>query len=102
MTFPEKVKNVVKFIPVGKTMTYKQVAHAAGNEKAARAVANLMAQNYDLEIPCHRVIRSNGTLGGYNRGGIDKKRAILQKEGVDTTKLLHHGYISTQARIRNK
>ncbi len=68
-------------------MTYKEVAKAAGNVKAARAVANLMAKNYDPLIPCHRVIRSDGSLGGYNRGGIDKKRDILQNEGVDTTKL---------------
>ena len=86
-TFTEQVKNVVKSIPAGSVMTYKQVAEKAGNGKAARAVANLMAKNYDLEIPCHRVIRSDGTLGGYNRGGIEKKRAILQNEGVDTTKL---------------
>ena len=80
-TFTEQVKIVVSSIPSGKVMTYKQVAQAAGNEKAARAVANLMAKNYNLEIPCHRVIRSDGTLGGYNRGGIDKKRAILVAEG---------------------
>ncbi|MES2966964.1 MAG: MGMT family protein [Patescibacteria group bacterium] len=79
--FTEKVKDVVKSIPAGSVLTYKEVAHRAGNAKAARAVANLMAKNYDLEIPCHRVIRSDGTLGGYNRGGIEKKRAILQTEG---------------------
>ena len=82
-TFTEKVKIVVSSIPSGKVMTYKQVAQAAGNEKAARAVANLMAKNFDPLIPCHRVIRSDGTLGGYNRGGIDKKRAILQNEGYN-------------------
>lgn len=80
-TFTEKVKIVVSSIPSGKVMTYKQVAQAAGNEKSARAVANLMAKNYDPLIPCHRVIRSDGTLGGYNRGGIDKKCAILVAEG---------------------
>ncbi|MES2749458.1 MAG: MGMT family protein [Patescibacteria group bacterium] len=80
-TFTEQVKNVVKAIPAGSVLTYKEVAYKAGNAKAARAVANLMAKNYDLEIPCHRVIRSDGTLGGYNRGGIEKKRAILQTEG---------------------
>ncbi len=79
--FTEQVKNIVKAIPAGCVMTYKQVAEKAGNEKAARAVANLMAKNYDVEIPCHRVIRTDGTLGGYNRGGIDKKRAILVAEG---------------------
>ena len=81
MSFSENVRKVVEAIPRGKVLTYKQVAHAAGNEKASRAVANLMAKNYDPLIPCHRVIRSDGTLGGYNRGGIDKKRAILVAEG---------------------
>lgn len=80
--FTEKVKNIVAKIPKGKTMTYKEVADAAGNSKAARAVANIMAANYDPKVPCHRVIRSDGGLGGYNRGGIVKKRAILKSEGV--------------------
>ena len=83
LTFTQKVHNVVKKIPAGKVMTYKQVAEEAGNSKAARAVANLMAKNYDLAIPCHRVIRSDGGLGGYNRGGESKKRAILQSEGYE-------------------
>ncbi len=64
-------------------MTYKEVAAKAGNPKAARAVANVMAANYDPLIPCHRVIRTDGGLGGYNRGGVKKKRAILQGEGVN-------------------
>ena len=81
-TFTDKVKSVVKKIPKGKVMTYKEVAAKAGNPKAFRAVANIMAANYDPEVPCHRVIRSDGGLGGYNRGGIDAKRAILQAEGV--------------------
>lgn len=63
-------------------MTYRSVATAAGNPKAARAVANLMAKNFDPSIPCHRVIRSDGTLGGYNRGGEAAKMQILQKEGA--------------------
>ena len=80
-TFTEKVHAVVRQIPAGKVMTYQQVAKKAGNEKAYRAVANLMAKNYDPNIPCHRVIRSDGSLGGYNRGGIIAKQKILQKEG---------------------
>ena len=64
-------------------MSYQAVATAAGNPRAARAVAMVMATNYDPEIPCHRVIRSDGALGGYNRGGTDKKRAILRAEGID-------------------
>lgn len=81
-TFTEAVRNVVRHIPKGKTMTYQEVATAAGYPKAARAVANVMAHNFDQAIPCHRVIRSDGTLGGYNRGGVSKKREILISEGV--------------------
>jgi len=63
-------------------MTYKEVARKAGNSKAARAVGAIMRTNYDPEIPCHRVIRSDGSLGSYNRGGTTKKRTILQREGA--------------------
>ncbi len=80
--FTENVHRVVKGIKKGQVMTYKDVAIAAGNPKAARAVANLMAKNYNPDIPCHRVIRSDGALGGYNRGGEVEKRKILQKEGA--------------------
>lgn len=80
-TFTEKVKDVVRVIPKGSVLTYKQVATKAGNAKAARAVANTMAANYDPTVPCHRVIRTDGGLGGYNRGGVDAKRAILESEG---------------------
>lgn len=86
-TFTDKVKAIVKAIPAGKVLTYKQVAGKAGNAKAARAVANIMAANFDPAIPCHRVIRTDGGLGGYNRGGEVKKRAILNSEGVDLTKI---------------
>jgi methylated-DNA-[protein]-cysteine S-methyltransferase len=87
ITFTEKVRNIVKKIPKGRVMTYKEVAEKAGNPKASRAVANIMAANYDPLVPCHRVIRTDGGLGGYNRGGIDAKRAILQSEGVKTSVL---------------
>lgn len=80
MPFSDKVRLIVKAIPKGKTMSYKEVATRAGNPAAARAVARIMASNYDGEIPCHRVIRSDGSLGGYNRGGILKKRELLTKE----------------------
>ncbi len=80
--FSEHVHKIVKAIPKGQVLTYGEVATRAGNPKAARAVANLMAKNYDPTIPCHRVIRSDGKLGGYNRGGETVKKEILQKEGV--------------------
>lgn len=79
-SFSDRVKAVVRKIPKGNTLSYKEVATKAGNDKAARAVARLMAANYDPEIPCHRVIRSDGSLGGYNRGGEAVKRDILESE----------------------
>lgn len=81
LTFTEKVYVVVKKIPKGKTLTYKQVAIKAGRPKAFRSVGNILNKNYNPAIPCHRVIRSDGRLGGYNRG-TTKKRTILKKEGA--------------------
>lgn len=81
-TFADKVRDVVKKIPKGKTMTYQEVAKKAGNSKAARAVGAVMRTNFDTSIPCHRVIRSDGSLGSYNRGGTEKKRKILIAEGA--------------------
>ncbi len=79
-TFTEKVYEVVRKIPEGKTLSYKEVAKKAGSEKAFRAVGNILNKNYNPEIPCHRVIKSSGELGGYNRGSKNKKK-ILLKEG---------------------
>lgn len=80
--FSEKVKALVRQIPKGSVLSYKQVAQKAGNPLAARAVATIMAQNYDETVPCHRVIRSDGSLGGYNRGGIVVKKQLLTIEGA--------------------
>lgn len=80
-TFAEKVFEVVRKIPKGKVLTYKEVAKKAGNSKAFRAVGNILNKNYDPAIPCHRVVRSNGRFGEYNRGA-RKKKEILKKEGV--------------------
>ena len=80
-TFKQKVFEVVMKIPRGKTMSYKEVARRAGNAKAARAVGKILKTNYDPKIPCHRVIKSDGTIGGYNRG-IKQKAKLLKKEGV--------------------
>lgn len=81
-TFSEKVYDIVKKIPKGKVLTYKEVARRAGNEKGARAVGSLMRKNYNPDIPCHRVIRSDGKIGNYNRGGAARKKEILESEGV--------------------
>ena len=80
--FKIRVQTVVANIPKGSVLSYKAVAEQAGNAQAARAVANIMAANYDPLIPCHRVIRTDGGLGGYNRGGTSAKAAILAAEGV--------------------
>ena len=86
MRFKEKVLEVVSKIPRGKTMSYAEVAKAAGSPKAYRAVGNIMHNNPDPKrVPCHRVIRSDGTIGGY-ASGVKKKIALLQKEGVLETK----------------
>lgn len=81
-TFKEKVLHIVSKIPKGKTMTYKDVAKQAGRPGAARAVGTFMKGNYDPKIPCHRVIRSDGKIGDYNRGGSEQKRKLLNKEGA--------------------
>jgi methylated-DNA-[protein]-cysteine S-methyltransferase len=78
--FRLRVDAVVKKIPRGKTLTYKQVATKAGNPNASRAVGMFMSKNFDPKIPCHRVIRSDGKMGGYNRGGAKRKAEILKKE----------------------
>jgi methylated-DNA-[protein]-cysteine S-methyltransferase len=80
MKFSEVVYQVVRTIPAGEVLTYKQVAAKAGNSNAARAVGNILNKNYDTKIPCHRVIRSDGKLGGYNRG-VHQKKNTLQQEG---------------------
>lgn len=81
-TFKDKVINIVKGIQKGKTMTYQQVAKRAGNTKAYRAVGSIMAKNFNKAIPCHRVIKSDGSFGAYNRGGTKAKIALLQREGA--------------------
>lgn len=80
--FADRVRAVVRMIPQGKTMTYKQVATKAGNSRAARAVGAVMRSNFDPTVPCHRVIKSDGTLGNYNRGGESAKRQRLREEGA--------------------
>lgn len=78
-SFSEKVCNIVRKIPKGKTLTYKEVAILAKNSKAYRAVGNILNKNYNKNIPCHRVVRSDGKTGGYNRGS-ELKAKILKKE----------------------
>ena len=81
MNFTEKVLNIVSKIPKGKTLSYKEVAEKAGSPRAFRAVGSILKQNYDPKIPCHRVIKSSGKTGEYNRGK-ENKIIILRREGA--------------------
>ena len=82
--FQLKVWKYLKTIPKGQLRTYSQVAKAINKPKSVRAVANAVGKNpYPPKIPCHRVIRSDGSLGGYSgKGGIYTKRKLLKLEGV--------------------
>jgi O-6-methylguanine DNA methyltransferase len=80
-SFRDKVFAIVAKIPKGETLTYKDVARKAKNPNAYRAVGNILNRNNDPKIPCHRVIRSDGKTGGYNRGE-KQKIEILKKEGA--------------------
>ncbi len=60
-------------------MTYKEVAEAAGIPRAYRAVGNLLNKNYDESVPCHRVVRSDGKPGGYNRGAAKKVERLKEE-----------------------
>ena len=84
-------------IPKGEVRTYKQIAKSIGKPKSSRAVANACAKNpYPIVIPCHRVIRSDGTVGGYSgHGGIKRKKELLQKEGLKFYDISGHGRIRT-------
>ena len=82
--FQLKVWKYLKKIPRGKVKTYSEVAKLIGKPLAVRAVANAIGKNpLAPQIPCHRVIRSDGSLGGYSgKGGIKTKRLLLKKEGI--------------------
>ncbi len=68
-------------IPKGKVVSYKQIAEKLGS-RACRAVGNAMNKNKSKDVPCHRVVKSNGEIGGFNKG-IKKKVKMLKKEGVE-------------------
>jgi O-6-methylguanine DNA methyltransferase len=85
-SFKEKVLEVVSKIKDGEVLTYKEVASRAGNPKAFRAVGTIMGHNQDKSIPCHRVVKSDGSIGMYNGLRGKSKQAILEKEGVRFSK----------------
>jgi methylated-DNA-[protein]-cysteine S-methyltransferase len=81
MNFNEQVWAICRKVPKGRVTTYKAIAQTLGT-KAYRAVGNAMHNNpYAPEVPCHRVVKSNGELGGFARGKLAKKK-LLEKEGI--------------------
>ncbi len=82
--FQKDVWEAIDRIPFGETRTYKELAISIGRPKAYRAVANACGKNPNpVSTPCHRVISSDGTIGGYSgKGGIKKKKELLKKEGI--------------------
>lgn len=82
LSFTEKVLDIVKNIPEGVTLNYGQVAARAGSPRAARVVGSIMAKNANLDIPCHRVVRSDGSIGKYNGLRGPSKKVLLKNEGV--------------------
>jgi len=79
----EKIFSLVKQIPKGKVTTYAELAKAIGNKKLARVVGRILYKNpKPIEIPCHRVVRSDGGVGGY-KWGVIKKIELLRNEGIE-------------------
>lgn len=79
-SFSEKCYDLLKTVPKGKIITYKKLAEKL-KTKAYRSVGNAMNKNKNKKIPCHRVINSNGNIGGFNKG-IENKIKLLKKEGI--------------------
>lgn len=88
--FQEKVYQVTKGIPKGKVTTYKEIARKAGFPRAFRAVGNILNKNRNSSVPCHRIIRSDGKISGYNKGAKEKIH-LLKKEGI---KINSHGKVT--------
>jgi len=78
--FQKQVYNAVEKIPRGKVMSYKQIAKVIGKPRAYRAVGNALNKNKNSQIPCHRVIRSDGSLGGYNQGKKQKLKLLIAEK----------------------
>ena len=82
-SFKERLYKTVKSIPPGETLSYKEAARRSGKARAWRSVGQILSKNKNYkDIPCHRVIRSDGTAGGYNKG-TEEKIKLLKKEGAE-------------------
>ena len=83
-SFRDRVYKLVTRIPKGKVSTYGDIAKALGNVRLSRAVGVALKLNpKPIEVPCHRVVKSNGELGGYSYGGLDMKKRLLKAEGIE-------------------
>jgi methylated-DNA-[protein]-cysteine S-methyltransferase len=92
----EDVYELLKKIPAGRVTTYGDLAKAIGNPSASRIVGKILGQNPNpIQVPCHRVVMSNGKLGGYAYGSA-KKRGLLEKEGLSFT----NGIVSEFTKVR--
>ena len=80
--FTRRVLRATAKVPYGEVSTYRQVATKAGNERAVRAAGNALGANpIPIVVPCHRILRTGGSLGGYG-GGVPRKEFLLRLEGV--------------------
>lgn len=84
MQLKKKLYKLVKKIPKGKISTYKELAHAL-NTNSYRVIGKLLSKNTSKEIPCHRIVMSSGSVGGYNKG-IKQKIKLLKREGIPIKK----------------
>ncbi|MCW9054736.1 MAG: MGMT family protein [Candidatus Pacebacteria bacterium] len=80
--FTKRVLDIVRNIPKGETLSYKEVAFRAGSPRAYRKVGSIMKANYDPNIPCHRVIKSDGSVGEYNRGKEQKYEKLKAEKAI--------------------
>ncbi|KKS26179.1 MAG: Methylated-DNA/protein-cysteine methyltransferase [Parcubacteria group bacterium GW2011_GWC2_42_6] len=80
--FEKRVYDIVRKIPRGRVLAYGEVARQLGDKNLARAVGNALNRNCDKNVPCHRVTRSNGRVGGFNRG-TKRKIELLKSEGIN-------------------
>ena len=93
-SFKKRVYQMVREIPRRKTLTYKEIAKEAGSPRAWRAVGNILNKNRNQKIPCHRVVKSDGKIGGY-KNGTKKKISLLKQESL----LIKNGAINTFSTI---
>lgn len=81
-SFQQRVYDVVRKIPRGSVLTYKQVAESIRSPRAFRAVGIALSKNHNPQIPCHRVVKSDGSLGSYNRGTALKEKLLKQEKAL--------------------